>query len=404
MNNIKTIQINLLPFSTFFFGGERTLGPDNADYLVKSNYFPQQTALLGVLRYKILETYDLLNGTKINGKIKSTVTENGKSYSAADLIGPASFTFNIDHPSFGSVQNISPLFLSNGRNLYFTAPLNWKMEYKSIQQDTTMSLTGVERNFIPHISKGYDPKEGLNHQLIDQTGKTWNYDCLFQEESQVGIVANRSPFKTSTNKEQDKGFYKQTFLRFKKPELSFSYYATIEEETANKLITHCADNPQVPFGGEKSIFKMSVRALENPESAQDNYLAALDFMKGKQDKGQTQILLISDAYVENGIYKYCDFAITETNDFRNIITSVTDTTNYHDMKKNAVHTPNKSKIKFNLLKKGSVFYVPNKRLNTIIEKLEAPKHFRKIGFNAFAILKNENLQISMNDVELQNRY
>lgn len=49
--------ITLTPMDWFFFGGERTLDDGkSADYISHSNKFPQQSALLGMIRYQLLKS------------------------------------------------------------------------------------------------------------------------------------------------------------------------------------------------------------------------------------------------------------------------------------------------------------------------------------------------------------
>ncbi|WP_431430010.1 type III-B CRISPR module-associated Cmr3 family protein [Bacteroides hominis] len=54
--------ITLTPMDWFFFGGERTLDDGkSADYISYSNKFPQQSALLGMIRYQLLKQHNLLS-------------------------------------------------------------------------------------------------------------------------------------------------------------------------------------------------------------------------------------------------------------------------------------------------------------------------------------------------------
>ncbi len=54
--------IKLTPVDQFFFGGNITFGENKAtqNYLVRSEKYPQQTTLLGMLRYQLLKTNSLL--------------------------------------------------------------------------------------------------------------------------------------------------------------------------------------------------------------------------------------------------------------------------------------------------------------------------------------------------------
>ncbi|MEI6411943.1 MAG: hypothetical protein WCR52_21305, partial [Bacteroidota bacterium] len=58
MKETKIWHIRLIPAGQFYFGGERNFSfgekEDSSNYLVKSNYFPQQTGLLGMLRFVLL--------------------------------------------------------------------------------------------------------------------------------------------------------------------------------------------------------------------------------------------------------------------------------------------------------------------------------------------------------------
>ena len=56
-------KIELTPVDKFFFGGDMTFQVGNAksdfnerfsSYIIKSSYYPQQTSLLGMLRFLIL--------------------------------------------------------------------------------------------------------------------------------------------------------------------------------------------------------------------------------------------------------------------------------------------------------------------------------------------------------------
>ena len=56
-----TYLIKLRPLTHYYFGGEQGLGSgDSRNYLVKSRLWPQQTTLLGLVRYVILREQGLL--------------------------------------------------------------------------------------------------------------------------------------------------------------------------------------------------------------------------------------------------------------------------------------------------------------------------------------------------------
>ena len=88
-------HIALTPIDKFYFGGDMTfpVGNDKNDafntkfssYIIESTYFPQQTSLLGMLRYLLLSNSRYFS----NGRI---IDKEG----AAGLIGEQSFMVNED--------------------------------------------------------------------------------------------------------------------------------------------------------------------------------------------------------------------------------------------------------------------------------------------------------------------
>ena len=61
---MTTKLIKLTPLGEFFFGGDVTFGKANKrSYYVQSRRFPQQTTLLGMLRYELLKKNNLLSPT-----------------------------------------------------------------------------------------------------------------------------------------------------------------------------------------------------------------------------------------------------------------------------------------------------------------------------------------------------
>ena len=81
-----TYLIKLTPLDKFFFGQKKTFGDDNANYFVYSSHFPQQTTLLGLLRYQLLQIAgeDVFKDNKIQDTNK-----------AAKLIGEQNLPFLI---------------------------------------------------------------------------------------------------------------------------------------------------------------------------------------------------------------------------------------------------------------------------------------------------------------------
>src|ERR1035437_5105326 len=108
--------IRLKPLTPYFFGGENTFGDNNQSYYVRSNYLPQQTTLLGFLRYELL----------LQNKLLGTDPEK-KDWKS--LIGKKSFQKENGAyiSEFGAIKKISPVFLSSEQESYIPQAMDWAM-------------------------------------------------------------------------------------------------------------------------------------------------------------------------------------------------------------------------------------------------------------------------------------
>ena len=100
----EILKIRLRPLSKFLFGREKTKG--RTDYFLRSHLFPQQTAVLGLLRYEILRRNDLLSFKGINDADE-----------AAKHIGKSSFSGTATQ-TFGEIEQVSPIELVCGQEVF----------------------------------------------------------------------------------------------------------------------------------------------------------------------------------------------------------------------------------------------------------------------------------------------
>ena len=94
-------KINLKPLDWFFFGGEHTFNNgENESYIARSNHMPQQTTLLGMVRYQLLKQKGLLyRGDKDCDLKKKTNIDT--------IIGTSSFDIEADKSqSFGAIKSL----------------------------------------------------------------------------------------------------------------------------------------------------------------------------------------------------------------------------------------------------------------------------------------------------------
>ncbi len=402
MNNSRhptTYRITLTPLSPFFFGGENTFGDDNRNYLVKSNYYPQQTTLLGFLRHLLLLENGLL------ADINDAIQDVGK---ASELIGEHSFEPTTDHAEnkYGIIESLSSVFLLHHDNktkketAYWPAPLNEgydKKEEKNdswclhIQPDNSClsvlnskqerkdkALCVLKRTDKEGKEEPYLAKNELEDYLLGSDNSTKRYEDVFKPIEKIGINRPNSHkphtrHLASDSEEQDSGFYKQTAYLLTEG-FSFAFYAVLSGN-------HKLQSEVVHMGAERSAFMMHV----SEENAIPNNYGYASKIKGSVNSDKVaQIVLIADTYIEADLYDYCQFAITQTVPFRFLKTRLNQTKHYFDVSDEKT-TAMKKSGKFQLLKRGSVLFVKKSDIENATKLIEKYKDFKQIGYNHFII-------------------
>lgn len=341
-------QIQLTPVEAYFFGGEKhwknpNTGNDEMDYFSKSELYPQQTALLGVLRYYLLMKFQLLDPFK-----RDRVAE------ANELIGVKSFDFSPNGPTslavqnYGKIKKLSPLFFRKDNQLYLIEPL---------YDDLKLMVANGQYQF-----KNFSPKKDYERHLINIRDAT---KVRFFEDTKNGNNKDFVffPINTIGNKKGKKGitendsFYKQTRYQLNKG-WSFNSEVEIDCEFED-------DSVLLPFGAERQIFSLLITKIE----VESNLEVPIE------PKSLPAIYCISDCFVSEKVWNHVVFAANEAVSFRSLKSS-TSTTNYSVFsKKKHLST------KYNLLKRGSILYFESGD-----KRNQAESHFRnnnaeKIGFN-----------------------
>lgn len=336
MNN-KIYFIKLTPLQLFFFGREQN---EMADYFIKGNFLPQQTALLGLIRHQVLLQNNLITNNKINNDIE-----------AVKWIGAKGFEYNDREQKFGKIISLSPLHLVRTENKIEKLFLPYHQPYvNSIKKlDNNYYLPDYDpKNDYPDIWKSIDKKETLSNCKNE----------IYEEIIQPGVDKHYLGLK----EDNEDGYYKQVWLKMKS-RYSFGFYVELSQDV--KLETTA-----VFFGKESSPFFMQVTAPGAPQTFRD-------------DIDSTAILLTSDAQVDRDILSACDFAITNCVPFRNIVSRTSVQTNYYQWNK----SNNKSRVRLQLLKRGSILFAKGDKLTNIKAEIENQKNFKKIGYNHFHLLQ-----------------
>jgi len=365
--------IKLTPLDTFFFGQEnkyRKKLKDNkfvteADYFQRSAYFPQQTTILGALRYYLLQRA---------GQIPIT-----DSKLATELIGSKSFDAGETKPNFGKISNLSPVYIiDEALNFYCQNPrdlllIDEKPNY--LKKETTTFKSNISSENILFF-KNYVEKEGLSNFLVNDDQRLvlpFEYkqkeqeDGVFIEKERIGIT------KGKDGKTADEAFYKQIAYSLREG-FAFGFTAEIIDETLIDEIGF------VSMGAEKSPFKIT---FTKQNSSFDENICL-------NTENAPKVVLLSDSFISDEHYdtKQFLFSLSETIPFRFLETTVVEGHKYYSSDPNKGKEMTRSK-KFNLFKRGSVFYFKNEDQLTNfcgILKDKEP-NFYQIGYNHFKIIK-----------------
>ena len=353
----KKYLVKLTPYEKFFFGGENTFGHGHqANYLVKSQYFPQQTGVLGFIRHQLL----LQSNDSI---FKNNIIQDTNN--ATKLIGETGFKINRKFP-YGAIKSLSPVFISNG-NEYFLPGNKEYQKYTKLDKNCNKIeidiFLDLEKEGDNYTYKEYNPKFPILDLLISKNNRK-SYEDIFIEKKQVGIRKN---YKGGSD---DEAYYIQTFYGMKDG-YSFAFIVELEEKVED-IDVNFSSQKLVVFGGEQQAFKMEVEEFKDSfNKLIPDYEPSTHFNK---------FVLVSDAYVEENIMNEVDFANTETIDFRFIKTDINE--------KNFYTKPDKSQ-KYNLYKKGSVFYFSTDEQKIKIKSLLKNEVLENLGYNHYKIINKK---------------
>jgi hypothetical protein len=301
-SNSPIYRFILTPLDRIFFGGEKT--PFEQDeYFLHSRYFPQQTGLLGMVRYFILQKSGLLNGNKVKWDA---------------LIGPASFSGD-PNQGFGLIERLSPLsiFSQDEKDWYFMRDTrNLHLEDAPSHVRVALGETPGYRDNIGYL-RGYNPKANsqLAEVLSDLQGHiipvlaqtpvlnrtpSGQYPGVFFQDVKPGITKNYA------GDPKEDGYFKLMYYKMA-PGYSYSFKAQIKESPDG---IPWEGSSFIRMGGDSSFYRLEVQKTTNWEVS----------------TGQGTIFhLLSDAITSNSIYDLCKHWAADTLLFRNMKTTSQDT-------------------------------------------------------------------------------
>ena len=340
--------ITLKPVEDYFFGGENTFkNNDNEEtnYFARSNPYPQQTSLLGLLRHLLLISNNALPLYK-NKDL------------AVELIGGKSFNpeNEVEEQNFGLIKDISPLCIFNKKNKKIYRISLAHENFTLIENEGQILLNKVKDS--TYTINDYDPKEYYGAILYDADNNSLEFDEVFKEiKPKIGIDKDRE-------QDDENKMFKQIFYTLKS-DFYFALYANIKDNYSfnnkeNK--TNINKSGIIAFGGEQKQFAYELAKEEEPQFIKEPKFSI---------KHENKIVLLSDAYVNKSIFDNAKIILNEIQDFRTV------TIGFYKQKFK------KEKVKYNLLKRGTVIFYNAKNEECIIKELEEYKNYRNIGFNQY---------------------
>lgn len=381
---MKTYFITLTPLEVFFFGGDITFGSrDSNTYFVRSEIFPQQSGILGMLRYQILAANQLLS------------PRPEKQKKATDLVGNKSFNAEpSSEQSFGKIVALSPVFLyhTSTQNVLFTAPMDVfkkdDKDYPIYPRKTAATYQNLQNSSPRSVyeligknaedEKKYTAKEKIRRGYVSNASAFQYPESLFMEEERVGII------KEGTKQvDKEDGFYRQVYMKMKNGALSFGFYAQLEDG-------HGLKSGEVFLGAERSMFYLNICGHTEPTASipdvMGKHLHAVFPTSNTQDF--SKFVMISPTWVDiKSIQEHLIAGIYEPVTHRFIQTSLEKTTKWSVLSKNknADETTLSKSDRYNMLAAGSVLFVEKQSKKRLKDALENPT-LKKIGYNYFHIL------------------
>lgn len=371
-------QITLTPVDKFFFGGDLTFAVGLKDtkkkredlterekkeidfntqyssYIIQSSMFPQQTSLLGMLRFLILRNAgeEVFKDGHIVDKAR-----------AKELIGERSFMVNSnnDFKTIKSLGHVRIRRTANGQSsdLEF-APLFKELSFT----DASVGSYNLSDICLPSLSKNdYDAKKGLDIMLTNGVNNfklkdDENKNCVFVEDCRIGI--NRD---INTGIVDDGALFKQISYRFNNKESNYCF--VFDAEVDDTVPFEKYGGQVVSVGGDNSQFVIGISKDENSN----------EIFKPFSDA----VWLLSPTFLTRAEARTAMFAITKLMPFRFLKSEMDKVNSYNVLSKELVRSE-----RYELYAPGSVFYFEDyKQKQEFVKAIESKIEFRQIGYNEY---------------------
>lgn len=371
--------VRFYPLQPWFFGGERGFkyGPDskgedsqgNLNYFVKSNYIPQQTTILGAVKYILLKKKGIFKADwRYDGE-----WEEVKKIAGSGRLDPEASDSN---GFFGAVVGLSPLLLNKGELFWLPVPADHAAGercYKPMQYKSQKTAWGNFGN-VGYLD-GFDAKRGtVSGWLNVETGEVLENEEIFEECTRIGIEIPETRKKRQSGEQRDEQkFYKQTYINFKRPGDQkrdipdcFAVFVELNEDFELSDGEHF----EVMLGGRGSLFHVVFRKFNQ----QLSYEEIEEKYKLKIKNGPKRIVLVSDALISfDDLNVFAEYAVYETVPFRTFGADLS--------KMEKPKLTDRGETCYYLLKRGSVIYPNNSDKNEQKKDPFDKPTMRRLGYN-----------------------
>ena len=336
--------IKLKPLNPFYFGSTKSFDDNKNDkdykkpYFLKGNMYPQQTAVLGMLRKKVLED----NGILISNAKRNNEQKNREK----EYIG--NLTKKISESTFGKIESISSVQVYIDDIPYYFYEDNKTGETNAKFSDIkNFTNKNGEKRLLEYNPKSFG-EYFVNFKNKDKKSK----DKIFKEVAELGID------KQKKEGEDNSLFKKQRYL-FKERNIYFGFYVILKDVNIK--------NGFVQLGDKYSIFYLEVEQKNKTEKN----------LEINVNQENNLMLFTSDMYIEQ--------------DDLNKLLELSEGINLKNSKFKFINDNNsefyKNKNSQNLIKRGSIL-LSNNEISKILEN-EKYKNYKKVGFNDYKLIEGD---------------
>lgn len=342
--------VKITPIEPYAFGTDQKFQyPDQKatgkeSYFIRSETVPEQTTILGMLRFMIL---------KQKGILRSDFQyKEEQRIQMAKCIGPCSFRFGQEKQDFGCIHSISPVFLVDREGSYYVKNPFHNMKQEKGYKPMELSDKTVETSF----GRLRLPKEEEYHAKEGHANGYYNLDNGYIHKNlftSVVVPGNRKNNKVSN----DDSFFKRELIILKKG-YCFAVYVDADELFQTDIVS-------MGLGGCK--FWVTSEADREDDLEKRTRKA---FAGNRGEDNGVWLYALSDLVVQNKQQRYQNiyktFCIVEQKQMRNLETKYSEHIRHRKLRM--------SERQINMIQSGSVFF---ERCDLNIDN----ENCKQIGYN-----------------------